>query len=178
MNISAILFWPVSALVLVGAAGAALARNLVYAALSLGACLVGMAGLYFFLQAEYAAVVQMIVYVGGILILILFGVMFSRDISGADSRPTLGSRILAVAAGLATLAATVRLAVLVPNLPGTGLSQVRSPTDSWVGQISTDSPFHLGDLLLDAWLVPFLVVAVLLTVVLIAALGLVRKDAT
>jgi NADH:ubiquinone oxidoreductase subunit 6 (subunit J) len=55
---------------------------------------------------------------------------------------------------------------------------VRSPTGSWVGQISTDSPYHLGDLLLDSWLAPFLVLAVLLTVVLIAALGLVRKDAT
>lgn len=178
MNVSALLFWPVAALVLAGAAGAALARNLVYAALSLGACLVGMAGLYLFLQAEYVAVIQMIVYVGGILILILFGVMFSRDISGAEIRPTLGSRILAFAAGLATVAATVRLALLVPNLSGTGLAKVRSPTDSWVGQISTDSPHHLGDLLLGAWLAPFLVVAVLLTVVLIAALGLVRKDAT
>ena len=177
MSLSAILFWPVSALVLAGAAGAALARNLVYAALSLGGCLVGVAGLYLFLQAEYAAVIQMIVYVGGILILILFGVMFSRDLSGGDSRPTLGSRFLAVAAGLATLVATVRLALLVPGLSGTGLSQVRSSTDSWVGQIATDSPFHLGDLLLDSWLAPFLVLAVLLTVVLIASLGLVRKDA-
>lgn len=178
MNVSALLFWPVAAMVLAGAAGAALARNLVYAALSLGACLVGVAGLYLFLQAEYAAVIQMIVYVGGILILILFGVMFSRDLSGSDSRPTLGSRILAFSAGLATLAATVRLALLVPGLPGTGLSQVRSSSDSWVGQISSDSPYHLGDLLLGAWLAPFLVVAVLLTVVLVAALGLVRKDAT
>ena len=178
MNVSALLFWPVAAMVLAGAAGAALARNLVYAALSLGACLVGVAGLYLFLQAEYAAVIQMIVYVGGILILILFGVMFSRDLSGDDSRPAVGSRILAVAAGLSTLFATIRLALLVPKLAGTGLSEVRSPTDSWIGQISTNSPYHLGDLLLDAWLAPFLVLAVLLTVVLIAALGLVRKDAT
>jgi len=178
LNVSPLLFWPVSALVLAGAAGAALARNLVYAALSLGGCLVGVAGLYLFLQAEYAAVIQMIVYVGGILILILFGVMFSRDLSGADTRPSLGSRILAVSAGLATLAATLRLALLVPRLSGTGLSQVRSSTDTWVGQISTDSPFHIGDLLLDSWLAPFLVLAVLLTVVLIASLGLVRKDAS
>jgi len=65
----------------------------------------------------------------------------------------------------------------VPGLRGTGLAAVRSPEDSWIGQISTNSPFHLGDLLLGAWLVPFLVLGVLLTVVLVAALGLVRKDA-
>jgi NADH-quinone oxidoreductase subunit J len=178
LNIATLLFWPVAALTLVGAAGAAFARNLVYAALSLGVCLAGVAGLYFFLQAEYLAVIQMIVYVGGILILILFGVMFSRDLSGEDSRPSVGSRILAAAAGLSTLVATVRMALLVPKLAGTGLSEVRTPSDSWIGQISTNSPYHLGDLLLDSWLAPFLVLAVLLTVVLIAALGLVRKDAT
>ena len=177
MNVSALLFWPVAALTVAGAIGASFARNLVYAALSLGACLAGVAGLYLFQQAEYVAVIQMIVYVGGILILILFGVMFSRDVLGTSSRPTLGARVLAAAAGVAALASTVRLALLVPGLRGTGLADVRSPVDSWIGQISTNSPFHLGSLLLDAWLVPFLVLGVLLTVVLVAALGLVRKDA-
>ncbi|HXP91690.1 MAG TPA: NADH-quinone oxidoreductase subunit J [Fibrobacteria bacterium] len=177
MNVSALLFWPVAALTVSGAIGAAFARNLVYAALALGACLAGVAGLYLFLQAEYVAVIQMIVYVGGILILILFGVMFSRDVLGTSSRPSLGGRFLAAAAGTAALASTVRLALLVPGLRGTGLPDVRSPVDSWIGQISTNSPFHLGSLLLDAWLVPFLVLGVLLTVVLVAALGLVRKDA-
>jgi len=172
-----LLFWPVAALALAGAAGAALARNLVYAALSLGACLIGVAGLYLFLQAEYVAVIQMIVYVGGILILILFGVMFSRDVLGVSSRPTWGGRVLAAATGAVALACTVRLAVLVPGLRGTGLAEIRSSVDSWTGQISTSSPFHLGTLLLDGWLVPFLVLGVLLTVVLVAALGLVRKDA-
>lgn len=178
MNASTLLFWPVFALVAAGALGAAVARNLVYAALSLGACLTGVAGIYLFLQADYLAVIQMIVYVGGILILILFGVMFSRDVLGNATRPSWGSRILAVCAGGAVLGVAGRFAFLVPRLSGAGLSQVRSPTDSWVGQISSDSPIHLGDLLLGSWLVPFLVVAVLLTVVLVAALGLVRKDAT
>ena len=178
MNASTLLFWPVVALVAAGALGAAVARNLVYAALSLGVCLAGVAAIYLFLQADYLAVIQMIVYVGGILILILFGVMFSRDVLGVRSRPSWGSRVLAVCAGVAVLGVTGRFAFLAPSLAKTGLSQVRSPVDSWIGQISTDSPFHLGDLLLGSWLVPFLVVAVLLTVVLVAALGLVRKDAT
>ena len=178
MNASTLLFWPVFALVAAGALGAAVARNLVYAALSLGLCLTGVAGIYLFLQADYLAVIQMIVYVGGILILILFGVMFSRDVLGNDTRPSWGSRVLAVSAGVAVLGVAGRFAFLVPRLSNAGLSQVRSPVDSWVGQISSDSPVHLGDLLLGSWLVPFLVVAVLLTVVLVSALGLVRKDAT
>ena len=177
MNIATLIFWPVVALTLAGAACAAFARNLVYAALSLGVSLAGVAGLYFFLQAEYLAVIQMIVYVGGILILILFGVMFSRDILGTSSEPSLGAKVLGGLASLAVLASMGKLAWGVTRMEGTGLQAVRSPTASWAGQISSSSTSHLGDLLMGPWLVPFLVIAVLLTVVLIAALGLVRKDA-
>ncbi len=177
MNVATFLFWPVVAMTLAGAFGAAVARNLVYAALSLGACLAGVAGLYFFLQAEYLAVIQMIVYVGGILILILFGVMFSRDVVGASSRPTWSARLLGGAASLAVLASMGRLAWKLSQTRDLGLSGTRSDVDTWVGQISSTSTEHLGDLLAGPWLVPFLVIAILLTVVLIAALGLVRKDA-
>ena len=177
MNIATLIFWPVVAVTLAGAAGAAFARNLVYAALSLGASLVGVAGLYLFLQAEYVAVIQMIVYVGGILILILFGVMFSRDILGTSTEPSIGSRILGGLASLATLAAMGRIAWSVAGKESLGLRAERTPAADWVGQISSTSVSHLGDLLMGQWLVPFLVVAVLLTVVLVAALGLVRKDA-
>lgn len=177
MNIATLIFWPVAALTLAGAAGAAFARNLVYAALCLGVSLAGVAGLYFFLQAEYLAVIQMIVYVGGILILILFGVMFSRDIVGASSRPSRGARVLGGLASLAVLASMGKVAWSIAGMEGLGLDTVRSPTADWAGQISSSSTSHLGDLLMGPWLVPFLVVAILLTVVLIAALGLVRKDA-
>lgn len=177
MSVATLLFWPVAALTLAGAAGAAFARNLVYAALSLGVCLAGVAGLYFFLQAEYLAVIQMIVYVGGILILILFGVMFSRDIEGLSTRPSLGARILGGLASLAVLASMGKVAWSIARMEGLGLESVRSAPSDWVGQISSTSANHLGDLLMGPWLVPFLVVAILLTVVLIAALGLVRKEA-
>jgi NADH:ubiquinone oxidoreductase subunit 6 (subunit J) len=178
MNAATMLFWPVVAVALAGAAGAVFARNLVYAALSLGACLTGLAGLYLFLQAEYVAVIQMIVYVGGILILILFGVMFSRDVLGRSTPPSLGAKILGGLAAFAVLVSAGRLAWIISRLPGTGLAATRSPTQTWEGQIASNSQNHLGELLLNGWLAPFLVVAMLLTVVLVAALGLVRKDAT
>lgn len=178
MNAANLLFWPVVGVVLAGAAGAVLARNLVYAALSLGGCLTGLAGLYLFLQAEYVAVIQMIVYVGGILILILFGVMFSRDVLGRTTPAAAGAKILGGLASLAVLVSAYRLASIASSLEGTGLSTRRSPVEGWEGQIASNVKFHLGQILLDGWLAPFLVVALLLTVVLLAALGLVRKDAT
>lgn len=178
MNASTFLFWPVVAMVIAGGLGAVLARNLVYAALSLGGCLAGIASLYLFLQAEYVAVIQMIVYVGGILILILFGVMFSRDILGERSALPWAGRILGGAAGASVLAVVARLAWLISNRPIAGLSSLRSAPAQWEGQIGSNVSHHLGDLLLDQWLVPFLAMAILLTVVLVAGLGLVRKDAT
>jgi NADH-quinone oxidoreductase subunit J len=180
-----LLFWPLVAIIIAGALSAALARHLVYAALSLGVTLTGIAGLYLFLQTEYLAVIQMIVYVGGILILILFGVMFSKDITGKDTRPSLSAWALGIAAGGITLVACLRTAWIsvergtaVPQV-GTGslLTLQRSPTETWLGNIAPDSPATLGALLLGSGLTPFLVIAILLTVVLIAALGLIRKDA-
>lgn len=181
MSPSLFLFWPLVALVLVSAATAALARNLVYAALSLGVSLAGVAGLYLFLQAEYVAVIQMIVYVGGILVLILFGVMFSRDLLGKKVRPNWGARILGGIVGLVTAIACGRVAWIAAErgtMPTTSapLTLVRSAPESWAGSIATDAPIHLGTLLMNAWLAPFLVIAMLLTVVLVAALGLVRKE--
>ena len=52
-------------------------RNIVHAAFSLMVTLFGVAGLYVFLQADFLAATQVIVYVGGILVLILFGVMMT-----------------------------------------------------------------------------------------------------
>lgn len=183
MSPSVILFWALVAAIVGTAASAAMARNLVYAALSLGACLAGVAGLYLFLQAEYLAVVQMTVYVGGILILILFGVMFSRDLLGTSTRPSWSARLLGGAVFAVVLVAAGRLAWTSAHRgliqsPAGSLSLVRTAPESWPGTIASDSPAHLGAILMDQWLVPFLAIAVLLTVVLVGALGLVRKENT
>jgi len=71
------------ALLTVGSsAGAVLVRDVWHAALFLGVALVSVAGFYIMLQAEFLAVIQILVYVGGVLILITFGVMLTR---GRDS---------------------------------------------------------------------------------------------
>jgi NADH-quinone oxidoreductase subunit J len=94
-----------------GAAACAFARNLFRAALCLGASLAGVAALYLFLQAEYLAAVQLLVYVGGILVLTVFAVMMSRDVLGLRAPPGPGRRLLAAAAAALVLAAALRLAV-------------------------------------------------------------------
>ena len=76
------LFLACALLAVVGGVMAATVRNLFHAALLLGLCLLGVAGLYLFLEQAWLACVQVIVYIGGILVLILFATLFSSDITG------------------------------------------------------------------------------------------------
>lgn len=76
----------------------AASRNIIYSAYSLLLTFFGVAGLYAFLDADFLAASQLLVYVGGILVLILFGVMLThkiRDIklSNETTNPILGAAI-------------------------------------------------------------------------------------
>lgn len=77
-TLSSLVFYALAAATLVGALGVALSQNIIYSALSLLGALLGVAGLYVFLSADYLAVTQVLIYVGGVLVLILFSVMLTR----------------------------------------------------------------------------------------------------
>src|SRR2546427_2786464 len=65
-----------------GAAGCAFSRNIISSAWSMLFAFLGVAGLYVFLGADFPAVAQVLIYVGGILVLILFAIMLTRQIGG------------------------------------------------------------------------------------------------
>src|SRR6185503_13663619 len=102
--IETLLFWTCGLCVCIGALGAATVRNLFHAALLLGLSLVGVAGLYLFLGAHWLACVQVVVYVGGILVLILFSTLFSADVMGLVQRTPW---LLRIAGGLGALLSAV-----------------------------------------------------------------------
>ena len=146
-------------------------RNIVHAAFSLMVTLFGVAGLYVFLQADFLAATQVIVYVGGILVLILFGVMMT---SGRFEMPLQvkshierGQLLLG---GVIALALFMLLLAVIANTPvwknliddGTELP----PTTKKIGRLILNGPF----------LLPFEVVSVLLLVALIGAALISRKE--
>jgi NADH-quinone oxidoreductase subunit J len=162
--IAAALFWCCAAAAMAGGLGAALARNLFHAALLLGLCLTGVAGLYLFLDASYLACVQLIVYVGGILVLVLFATLFSADVRGRVQRPAWWA---VAAGGLAGLLAA-GVAAQLAHAAVTAVAAATAPAAA--------APVEpLGDLLVGRWLVPFLAAAALLTVALVAAVALVQR---
>lgn len=137
-------------------------RHLVHAALWLVVALGALSGCYLVLGAELVALVQLIVYVGAVVVLVLFAMMVTRAPAGASAalsttRPARAGAFV-VAAGTAGLMA----ATLVVALPS-GPVPVRSPGSR-----------ALAGQLFGTWVWPFELLSLLLLVALVAALALVR----
>jgi NADH-quinone oxidoreductase subunit J len=153
---SAILFYLLAALSAGSAIGVVVSRNIVRTAVFLLFTLVGVAGLYFLLAAEFLAAVQLVIYAGGTLILIVFGVMLTSKSPFSRFEPKLFEVILATAMGLVLLGSLTAaiMATTFPASPG----------------LSGPYPIEkLGQALLGDYLVPFEIASVLLLVVMIGA---------
>ncbi|MEY3162184.1 MAG: hypothetical protein RIT25_2175 [Planctomycetota bacterium] len=166
------LFWGCCLVAAVGAIGAATLRNLFHAALLLGLCLLGVAGLYLFLQAWYLACIQVVVYLGGILVLVLFATLFSSDILGERQVPSRLQQVGGVlAAALGTAAGLHLLVVTLDH--GLRLEQQRGPVDK--ADTGFGASGAIGDLLVGHWFAPFLVAGLLLTIALVGAVATVKR---
>src|SRR5260221_12086419 len=75
-----IFFYLLAGVVVVSGAGLAVAPNILYSAFSLLGTLAGVAGLYLYLGADFVGIAQLLIYVGGILVLILFAVLLTNRI--------------------------------------------------------------------------------------------------
>ncbi len=162
------LFLACALLAIVGALLAVTVRNLLHAALLLGLSLLGVAGLYLFLDQAWLACVQVIVYIGGILVLILFATLFSSDIQGVQQRPARPLLVAGVAAATLAGAVVVRLA-LGSRQALTARGGGGGPTNGGAGTAA------IGDLLVGDWFVPFFVAGILLTMALVVAVAIVQR---
>ena len=149
-------------------------RNIVHAAFALMVTLFGVAGLYVFLQADFLAATQVIVYVGGILVLILFGVMMTSGRLEMRIHIQRGQLLLGGGISLALLMLLLTVIANTPkweNLTDDGTSL----TDDGTSLKPTTE--RIGKLILeDKFLLPFEVASVLLLVALIGAALISRKE--
>ncbi|MGQ9591526.1 MAG: NADH-quinone oxidoreductase subunit J, partial [Planctomycetota bacterium] len=110
MTFAQAVFWGCAALAVVPAAGMLIARSIVRMAFLLLGSLAGFAGIYLLLGAGFVGFAQILVYIGGILVLFLFGVMLtSREGIAARRRLPAAAIAPAVSAGLLVLAGAVYL---------------------------------------------------------------------
>ena len=155
---SLILFYVAGALTLGGALGVVMSRNIVYAAFALLASLMGVAGLFLLAFAEFLALVQILIYGGAVVIVILFALMLTRI---EDFEHLTDNRQWPLAA----VAAIALFAVIAASVVGT-------PVRTTVREgISFEA---LGVSLFTDWAIPFEVASLVLLVALIGAVVLVR----
>ncbi len=163
MEAKELLFLFIALVTVVSAALVAFSNKLIHSAFALMATFVGFAALYVFLSADFLAVTQIVVYVGGILILILFGVMMTHRIYDTTLKTIHNPLILSLLSGLAV---AVILALVIFKAPWAPvIIKPFAPTTETIGAE-----------ILTNYLLPFELVSVLLLGVLIGAVFLARTE--
>lgn len=162
MSVSDVFFFVFAAVTVLGGLGVVTSRNVAYAAFSLIFTLLSVAALYVLLATEFLALVQVLIYAGGVAILLLFALMLTR---ARDAPQVLDSsqKPLAVVAGAALLALLISMVALT-----TWPRAAEEP--------ATIAFKAIGDELFRTWVVPFEVASVVLLVALIGGIVLARSE--
>ncbi len=144
----------------------ALSTNLVHCALWLVVTLGALAGCYLLLAAEFVAWVQVLVYMGAVVVLLLFALMLTRAPVGHVPDLDGPNRVVAAIAGLATTAMLV--VTFVAGFQGTRID---------VGADDIGSTRAVGATIFGSWVLPFELVSVILLAALVGAIVLSRRPA-
>ncbi len=187
-----IIFFILSALVLLSGVMVVVVKNIIHAALWLIASFAGVAALYFLLEAPFIGVVQILVYAGAVSILMLFAIMLTRQVTGEATRQLFERWWVA-----AVVATGIFLLVLVPTLLRPGLPGGEGGNTSWprndraaagqqqgAGQQAEGAPagtgiagaFEIGQSFMREYLLPFEVASILLLVALIGAVVIAYEE--
>ena len=138
-------------------------NNVVHAALYLVLVLAGVGGLYFILGAEFVGTTQILVYIGAIIVLFLFGIMLTRAPIGGEADLDNDQR------WIAGLISVLLLAVM-------GYTLIDRWEDSQLPADTVATTAELSDAIFSTYLVPFEVVSVLLLAALVGAIVVARRD--
>jgi NADH-quinone oxidoreductase subunit J len=164
-----IFFYAFAALIVGAAVAVVTTKNVVRAALYLVTVFVGVVAQYLLLAAEFVAVTQILVYIGAIMVLMLFGIMLTRARIGRDVGLTQDTWWL----GLITAAALV-------GVMGYALIDAFGddpmPKDTQINGVAGSNTATVSDAIFSQYLIPFEVVSVLLLAALVGAIVLARKD--
>lgn len=174
MSVSQVIFLVASGLGVALALGTVLARNLVHAALYLVGFFFVVACQYVLLGVEFLAAMQVLVYVGAVSILILFGIMLTRNIQGDEATTTTWRVRLPAMTVSGLLLGVLVLGVMRFGEPGTTGDGPAANAD--VEAELRRMPIDIGRALVGPYVVPFEAAGLLLTAALVGAIALARQD--
>jgi NADH-quinone oxidoreductase subunit J len=162
MTPEAAIFYAFAVITVGSAAVVVLARSLIYSAFALLFTFFGVAGLYVILGADFLAATQLLIYVGGILVLLLFGVMLTHKIYELDLRSEVTQFLPGVIIWFGILVSLVATAL-------------RSRWKIGPGRPPAATTKEIGQLFMGDYLLPFEAASILLLVALIGAAMIVRR---
>jgi len=163
MDLYALFFYFFGLLTVGSAFVVVFSRNIIYSAFALMFTFFGVAALYVLLYADFVAVTQVLVYVGGILILIVFGVMLTTKVFSVEMK-TGTLNVLP-----ATLFTAVIAGILIFVFYSTDWNVV--PAQEWDTTV-----YGIGALLVNEFILPMQVAGVLLLVAMIGAVMMAARD--
>lgn len=156
-----VIFYGIALLVVCSAIIVAFSKKIMHSAFALLLTFFGVAGLYVFIAADFIAAVQILIYVGGILVLILFAVMLTHKVNDIKlSNPATSPWI----AGPITLIVLAGLSWLIVKTPWPVKPLKIAPTTAEIGQA-----------IMGTYLLPFEATSVVLLIALIGAAYLARR---
>jgi NADH-quinone oxidoreductase subunit J len=164
-----IFFYVIAAAMVAAAVAVVTTRNVVRGALYLIAVFAGVAAQFMLLTAEFVAVTQVLMYIGAIMVLMLFGIMLTRARIGRDSDLT--HNYWYVGLGTALVLAGVMGYALIDSFGDDAL-----PADLRVNQVANSNTATISDVMFSQYLIAFEVVSVLLLAALVGAIVIARKD--
>ncbi len=164
MSAAAVIFYILSAFVLAAAVLSVTSAKIFRAAIWLLFCLMGIAGLYFWMEVAFIAAVQIIVYVGGIVVLIIFSIFLTQQSGKEMPRPVRGRTIYAALAAVFGLAFTFLLINNNVFVAGSGKAFNVEVADIGMQMLSTTEhgyvlPFEVVSMLLLAAMIGCIVIA-------------------
>lgn len=168
MNTSAIVFYAIATLILGSALLAVTSLKIFRSAIWLLFSLVGIAALYFWMQVEFIAAIQIVVYVGGIVVLIIFSIFLTQQSGNKMAKPATPKIIFSALAALLGIAFTFNL------ISHYGFNTLSSqPFNSSVSEIGTQmlSTTSYG------FILPFEVVSMLLLAAMVGCIVIAMKPA-
>ena len=165
MNLFDIVFYAFALLTVVAAFITVTSRNIMHAAFGLMFAFFGVAAVYVLLSADFLAVTQVLVYIGGILVLLVFGVMLTNRMTHVDVKMSTFS----------TLPAAIIVAALAGTMFGLFWNTQWFNAGVQKQQIETTAK-TLGELLMTDFLLPFEIASIVLLVAIVGAAIIARKE--
>jgi NADH-quinone oxidoreductase subunit J len=163
VSLEAAAFWGLALVLLASSLAVVLSRNLFHSVLYLALALVATAGVFLLLQAEFLAAVQILLYAGGVITIVVFAIVVTERL--------VGERLTQTNRGIVT-GGLVSLAVLIPIVMFVSRAELPRTAPPFAGDLTQ----AIGRELLTRFVLPFELLAVLFLAALLGAIFFARKE--